>query len=140
MKYWIKWIIAAVIVALLFVRMIYKLVTRSERERDWYASELHYDFSARIDSMLYSGVALIDVTRGEVDHHREYELRSQLKANGDLWVMVPQNGKYNFRVPYAAKKGDSVSVNSDQDILSLYRDDELIVSRPFKVSIRNSPF
>lgn len=140
MKYWIRWIIAAVVIILLFIRLIYTRITRMEEERAWFLSQLHYKFSARVDSVLWSGRALVEITQGDFDRYREWELQQKLKAHKKLEVMVSRYGKWDLRIPYAARKDDSVYVDSDKDILSLYRKDSLIVTRPFSVSLRDQPF
>jgi hypothetical protein len=140
MKTWLPWIIAAIVILLLAVRAIYIKAHRGEKERAWYMAQLHYDFSARIDSVEKPRRAFIHITNGKFDRQRERELQFELKHHGRLGVVVSEGGQLELLVPYKAEANDSVYVNSDQDILSLYHHGQLVVSRPLSHSLRASPF
>jgi hypothetical protein len=140
MKHRTRWIIAAVILLLLVLRLFYTHLTALSREKAWYISQLNFTFSARVDSVIRPGRALIEITGGDVDPHREWELKDDIKAHGILHLIIASGGKYDLRLPAAAMKNDSLSINSDADELSLYRNGQLIISRSLSASLRQRPF
>lgn len=140
MKYWIYGILGAIVMFLLVVRLIYTSATKQEEEKKWYIKQLDYDFSARVDSILYKGVAVIQITGGKFNPRKEKQLRRQLKEHERMFIVASGDGHQKMRVPFAALKGDSVYVNSSDDVLSLYRGDSLLISRPLNVSLRFSDF
>jgi hypothetical protein len=140
MKKFLPWLIAIVILALLVARLIYRRVNGSRNETNWYISELHYDFSARVDSVIRPGRALISITDGEVDTRRERKLQRELKYNGMLRLLVPRGDKYDFIVPGKSMKNDSLYINSDKDQMLVFRNKELLVTRPLSACLRRKPF
>jgi hypothetical protein len=140
MKKFFPWLIAIVILALLVVRLIYRHVNGIRNETNWYVSELHYKFSAKVDSVIRPGRALIYITNGEVDTQRERRLQRDLKYNGMLWLLIPSGDRYDFLIPGKCLKSDSLYINSSKDQLKVFRNKELIISRPLSVSLRRKPF
>ena len=125
---------------LLVARLIYSRVDHLKKEKAWYISELHYDFSGRIDLIVRPGRALVTITHGDFDSNREWQLKDRIKYHGLLHLFISREKGYDVRVPLQASLNDSLHVNSDDDQLSLYRNGELIVSRPLSESLRQKPF
>lgn len=140
MKRWTLWTIIVFAFLLLVVRLIYSRFDHLEREKAWYISELHYDFSARVDSLVRPGRALITVTFGDFDPNREWQLKGNLKYHGILHLFISREERYDVRVPLEASLKDSLHVRSDMNQMSLYRNGELVVSRPLSEFLRQRPF
>ena len=140
MKKWTPWIIIVIVFLLLVARLIYSRVDHLKKEKAWYISELHYEFSGRIDSIVRPGRALVTITHGDFDSNREWQLKDSIQYHGLLHLFISREGWYDVRVPLQTSLNDSLYVNSDNDQLSLYRNGELIVSRPLSESLRQKPF
>jgi hypothetical protein len=140
MKKFFPWLIAMIILALLVVRLIYRRINGSRSETSWYVSELHYNFSARVDSIIRPGRALISVTHGEVDTRHERKLQHDLKYNGMLQLLIPRGDRYDLLVPGKSLKNDSLYVDSSVDQLLVFRNNELLITRPLSASLRRKPF
>ena len=140
MKKWIPWLIGVVIIVLLVVRLFYSHIHKLKKEKEWYISELHYNFSARIDSVIRPGRALIIIKNGNFDPDREWQLKRKLSAHGVLHLMIVNQNWIDMLVPPRALQNDSIQINSDEDRLSLYRDGQLLTTRPLSQSLRQRPF
>ena len=140
MKKWIPWLIGVVIIVLLVVRLFYSHINKLKKEKMWYVSELHYNFSARIDSVIRPGRALITTIHGTVDAQREWQLKPKLSAHGVLHLMIVNQKWIDMLVPPHALKNDSLQINSDENRLSVYRDGKLLITRPLSESLRQRPF
>lgn len=134
------WTAIVIAFLLLVARLIYSRFDHLKDEKAWYISELHYDFSGRIDSLVRPGRALVTITYGDFDPNREWQLKDGLKYHGILHLFISREGWYDVRVPFQASLNDSLHINSDDDQMSLYRNGELIVSRPLSESLRQQPF
>lgn len=140
MKKWRPWLIALVIILLLIVRLFYRHVGGVKDERAWYISQLHYDFSARVDSVIRPGRVLVHVTRGKADPDQEWALKDQLHFNGMLHLLISRDGQFDILTPVECLVNDSLYINSDHDRLLVFRNHELIINRPLSSSLRGKPF
>jgi hypothetical protein len=140
MKKFLPWLIAIVILVLLVVRLIYRRVNRVRNETNWYVSELHYNFSAKVDSVIRPGRVLIYITSGEADTRRERKLQHELKYNGMLRLLIPSGDRYHFLIPGKSLKNDSLYVDSSADQLLVFRNKELLITRPLSASLWRKPF
>jgi hypothetical protein len=145
-----KWILISLLVcAFLFlgIRMIVNNVNDSDSERQWYISQLGFEFSGEVDSVImhgkYHGLLLFRITKGKIDKSKERKLQHKLKGNGrlDLFVHQPE-GKFEMITPIAYKyqRGDSIYVNTNEDRISLYRKNKLISQYEVMASLRSAPF
>lgn len=140
MKKWKLWLIGVFLVLTLVLRLVYSHVNTLAEEKAWYISQLHYDFSARVDSMVFHNRAFLTVTRGSLDANREWQLKDRLHAHGMLHLIIQRERWYDLRVPEETLADDSIYVNSENDLLSVYRKGELIVRQPLSTSLRQRPF
>ncbi len=140
MKKWTPWLLAIVLLALLVTRLFYRHIGGVEEERRWYISQLHYDFSARVDSVIGPGRVLINVTHGDVDLKREWKLKEELRFNGMLHLVISRGNDLDVLAPVECRPDDSLYINSDKNLLCLYRDQELLLTRPLSTSLRGRPF
>lgn len=140
MKKWTIWIIVIIVFLLLVTRLIYWRFDNLKSERAWYISELHYDFSARVDSIVRPGRAIVTIIHGNFDPNREWQLKDGLKYHGILHLLISREVGYDLRVPLQTSLNDSLHIDSDVDQFSLYRHGKLVVSRPLSEFLRVRPF
>jgi hypothetical protein len=140
MKKWIPWLIGALVVLILLLRLAYSHVGKLNDEKVWYISQLHYDCSARVDSTLFHSRALLTLTSGSLDADREWKLKEKLHAHGMLHLIIQRGTQYDLRVPGEAQVNDSICIHSDRDLLALYRNGALVLTRPLSESLRQRPF
>jgi hypothetical protein len=140
MKKRTPWIIASTVLTLLVVRVGYRHVEALKEEKAWYISQLHYECSATIDSVIRPGRALLSVTNGVMDADREWKLKEKLNAYGMLHLAIRRDSLYDLRVPNEAMANDSVYISSDHDQLLVYRNGELLITRPLSAFLRAKPF
>jgi hypothetical protein len=140
MKKILPWLIAIIILIFLVARIFYRRVNRLGNEANWYISQLHYDFSAKVDSIVRPGRALISISNGNFETQREKKLQRELKYHGVLRILIPVGERFDIRVPGSCVKNDSLYINSTEDRLMLFRNKKLIVSRPLSTFLRRKPF
>ncbi len=112
-------------------------------EKEWYLSELGFDFSGVVDSAEKKGQALFHVRHGKLDTERENVLKKELRFNGMLDLFIYRaDGKSDMMLPDEAgvRKGDSVYVNSQLKIARFFRNDTMIYERSLLKSLRGRPF
>ena len=139
-KVTIRIIVGAVILVLLVVRLIYLKIRDSKNEVSWYIENLHYDFYARIDTTTVlsergNGFFVCSVISGKFDPEIEDSLNRRLKHHDRIrFVRFTDDKRLRFYsgVAHLYKEGDSMVVNSQDDIYRIYRGDELL--RENKVS------
>jgi hypothetical protein len=120
-------------------------------ERQWYTSQLHYDFSMRVDSieMLHGDVGLgkisSTITRGNPGESVEDSLNHHLNHHKSLLFLLKGSGhKREFIIMRAEylKPGDSISVNSANDLIQFFRSGKLYYQNELSTTIeaRGNPF
>ncbi len=147
MKKWLIIIGSVVVLMLLVARLIYTAITGEKYEKRWYVSELHYDFSAEVDSVetyhQNGGSVHFHLTRGSVETSHERKLNKNLKHNRYLGFVYYSRGDgariFTSR-PLRYKAGDSLSVNSDKDNLTFYRNGKEIANAKISESLSHRPF
>ena len=127
--------------------MIVNSVNDSDSERQWYISQLGFEFSGEVDSVImhgkYHGLLLFHITNGKIDKSKERKLQHKLKDNRRLELFVHQGeGQFEMITPIAYKylRGDSIYVNTSEDRISLYRKNKLISQYEVMASLRSAPF
>jgi hypothetical protein len=127
--------------------MIMNRVKDSDTEKRWYMSQLGFDISGEIDSVImdgkYHGSLVFHVTKGRIDKSREEKLRNELEHNRRLRLFVHYpNGQLEMITPIAYKyrSGDSIHINSNEDRIFLYRKNKLISQYELMASLRSAPF
>ena len=139
-KVTIRIIVGALILALLVFRLIYLKIRNSENELTWYRENLHYNFYARIDTTTVlsergNGFFICYVVSGKFNPEVEDSLNRHLKHHERIrFVRFTDDKRLKFYsgVAQLYQKGDSMVVNSDDDIYRIYRGRELL--RENKVS------
>lgn len=114
---------------LLIIRLFFKQGNRMDEEREWFATSLRYEFSARVDSikMLNENTArlLCRVTAGDPQSHREDSLKRSFKEHDMLYLIFEHSGdSILFLIPDGRQvaKGDSVVVSSSNNAVTFFRD------------------
>ena len=116
------------------MRLLLKTKNEIDSEKVSYVQNLDYNFSAEVDSIATvgkkgRGFLVCTLTQGHVNPKAEDHLNEQLthyewmrflffKPNGQLQIFL--NNIINYR------SGDSVSVNSGNDRLAIYRNGNVI--------------
>lgn len=112
-------------------------------EKEWFLTQLKFDFSAKLDSAEKPGQALLNVTHGQIDVAQESRVKEKLRFNGwvDLFIYRPDE-KLDLMItgPAELKKGDSVYVNTDLKTAQFFRDGVMIYEQPLYKSLRGRPF
>ena len=134
------WVVTIIVLMFLVVRLGYMRLNDLRTEKAWYLSELHYDCSAQIDSIIRPGRALLRITHGTLNDEHEWKLKERLHMHGVLHLAISNGLWYDLRVPNEALAGDSIYINSDNNELSVYRSGLLLISRPLSDSFRQRPF
>lgn len=128
---------------LLIANILWNHVKGVKSEKQWYLSQLHFEFSAKLDSAEKGGQALLRITQGHIDRQRETELKSDLKYNGwvDLFIYRP-DGTLDLMITENIRlaQGDSVYVNTDSGVARFFRNGELIADHSLFKSLRGRPF
>jgi hypothetical protein len=143
MKKNLTWAISAGIILLLLFNLGSRHVKGVKSEKDWYLSQLEFDFSGIVDNPEKKGQALFYVTHGRIDLNKESQLKKQLRFNGLLDLFLyRQDGKIDLMIPknIALEKGDSVYINTNLKIARFFRRGELISEHSLSKSLRCRPF
>jgi hypothetical protein len=128
--------IGVIAVGLLVFRLIFKQKKKFDRfgeEREWYAKNLNYDFSAVVDTVAldnpsqnYSwGMVVCKLTRGDLNYRTEDSLKRKLEHHKRLrFNEMKTKGFVRFKMPSANRfvAGDSLVVNSDSNRVEFYRE------------------
>ena len=128
--------VAAVLLILGTVRLMLKTKDEFEDERQSYIRSLHYNFSAKVDSLVVvssknrRGFLVCELTEGKLTSLLEDSLNQHLKyhewirflffnSHGQAQIFLEDIFNYNV--------GDSVFVNSNTDIFNVYRNEKRIL-------------
>src|SRR5260221_9547758 len=130
MKNWI--IIGGSFILLIFlgIRGIYKTIYRVDDEKKWYVSQMKLNCTLQIDSIATytkSGVGNLycDLISGEIDPSLEFRLNKKLRHHKQISFLIWRlDRRYIIFSRRASKylKGDSLTVDSDSDQITFYRD------------------
>jgi hypothetical protein len=125
----------ALLMLVLTVRLFFRQKNSVEDERTWFARALHYEFSARIDSVLMfnenSGRLRCILTTGDPHVDREDSLKRSFKHHDMLYLIFKRSDdSITFVLPNHANrvtKGDSMRVSSRENRIQFFRDGKPIV-------------
>lgn len=139
-----KWTIGVTVTAIILL-LVYRLFTKHvdgvKAEKAWFLSELNYDFSGVIDTVNRPNHILFHVTHGHLDTNREMALGQKLKYWGQLVLFLYEGDKVellNGNAKY--QSGDSLYLNSDSNVVRIYRKGHLIKESELMSSLRGRPF
>ena len=110
---------------------VYNKVDSIEKEKEWYLSQLKYDFSSTLDTVVFvkgnagKGKLYCRVGKGAFNYSIEDSLASHLKhfdklcfndmkEPGFVCITISESERY--------KKGDSITVNSIVDEVKIFRE------------------
>jgi hypothetical protein len=120
---------------LLVIRLVYNQSNSMDDEREWFAKELRYEFSARIDSIRMfnenTGRLWCRITSGNPQTHREDSLKRHFKEHDMLYLIFHNSGdSIIFLVPEGKllAKGDSVRVSSAKNAIQFFRDGKQVTA------------
>ena len=143
MKKALIWITIVAVLVLLVWNMGSDHVKGVKSEKEWYLSQLKFDFSGSLDSAEKRGQALFHITKGRIDINRESQLKEELRFNGLLDLFLyRQDGKLDLMISdqVPLKKGDSVYINTDLKTARFFRAGEMIYEQSLLKSLRGRPF
>jgi len=142
-KRWTLTLSIAAILIILTYRLFNKHVAGVAAEKQWYIEQLNFKFSGVIDSVNRPGHILFSVTHGSLDRQQERRLNNRLTSNGvlDLFLYKP-NERLELMLPHAHRfhGGDSIYINSSQNLVQVYRGDSLLLHHQLVPLLRGRPF
>jgi hypothetical protein len=125
----------ALLCFLLVVRLIFKQKNSFEDEREWFAKELRYEFSARVDSVqMYNESSCklwCRITSGDPQVDREDSLKRSFEEHDMLYlIFYRSDDSITFLHPNSklVAKGDSVRISSEKNTIQFFRDKKQIVN------------
>jgi hypothetical protein len=146
MKKWMIVCLSVLALALLAYNAIRQKVNRAGDERKLYVSRLHYKFSGVVDSVrrINSQKGLIIFhSNDSIDETIENYLgqKGRLKSGARFLIFRPA-GKITIFSPAGGKAaiGDSIYVDSDADLLLLFRNGEKISETVISKNLIGAPF
>ena len=120
---------------LLVVRLFVNQKNGFEEEREWFAKELRYEFSAQVDSVqMYnenSGKLRCRITSGDPQVDREDSLKRSFKEHDMLYLIYYRsNDSIIFLHPNSklVAKGDSVRVSSEKNTIKFFRNKKQVAT------------
>lgn len=143
MKKKVIWISAIVTLTLLIIISFRQHVRGMKDEKDWYIKQLDFEFSALLDSAERPGQVLFDVANGKLNREKEKQIASKLKYSGVLELLLYRpDGKLDLLItnPHDFRQGDSLYLNSNRNLVSIYRKGKLLSEHSLVKSLRGRPF
>ncbi len=127
----------ALVFLLLVVRFFFTERNTHEKEREWFARNLKYEFSVTIDSVHIfnrtTGRLHGSITAGYPLTYREDSLRNSLKKYEKLQFISKQRGDSITFILYNAneiEKGDSLRISSTENSITVFRTGKQLSSTP----------
>jgi len=138
-----RWIISIGVVIIVF--LTYRLFTQHvdgvEDEKLWYINNLKYDFSGKVEMVHRPNHILFQVTSGKFDKDREDDLADRIKFWGRLELLIARGESFELMNGLAKyQKGDSLYINSDENVVRIYRGKELLSESDLVRALRGRPF
>lgn len=139
------------VVCLLGFRILYVKMNGGTTEREWYTSHLHYDFSARVDSVVMLrgdvglGKIICSLTKGKPSLTVEDSLGRHLTHHKSLRLLLPPSGNNLEFILMGAEHitpGDSIIVHSGNDIIRFFRNGSMFYQNELSTTLeaRGNPF
>ena len=128
---------------LLGVNGVRMQIGRFKSEKQKYIDELHLEFSGSVDSIRVLGrnfgVVIVHLTDGAVDSTREAELGKELKHNEGLRFLRYKSPDAIRILSHEAnyyKIGDSIRVNTDENLIRIFRKGKKVNESTIENSLR----
>ena len=133
----------ALVCFLLIVRLFWVQRSGFVSEREWFAKEVRYEFSAKVDSIwMYNnngGRLRCLLTEGDPQIHREDSLKKEFQEHDMLYLVYERSGdSITFILPDHANLvaiGDSVRVSSMENAIRFFRDGKQVSSGPLSETL-----
>lgn len=142
MKYF-TWISAIGILLFIAISTFREHVNAVKNEKANYIKQLDFEFSGLLDSAERPGQVLFQITSGKFNWDKEKEIGSKLKHNGviELFLYRPDE-KLDIMIidPHDFRQGDSLYLNSNRNIVAIYRHGKLLSEHSLVKSLRGRPF
>ena len=120
---------------LLVVRLFVRQNNDMDKEREWFAKALRYEFSAQVDSVQMfnenTGKLWCRLTSGNPQVVREDSLKRLFKEYDMLYLIFHRSGDSILFIAPNIKllaRGDSVRVSSEKNSIQFFRDKKQVVS------------
>ncbi len=146
MKNWLLGIFIVGLFIFLISQMVLNHKDKLNDERIWYASQLHYNFITRIDSIkiINSNLYYLYFRSPSLPNDPAYEevLNLKLKHYGKLKFIFFKNEFLEIAVnePINMLVGDTIRVNTDEDLIKIYRNRDQYNTIKVTTSLRGRPF
>ena len=130
-----------VITLFLIYRLFAQHINGVKDEKLWYINNLKYDFAGRVDTVHRPNHILFQVTAGKFEKDREDELAGRLKYWGHLVLLIPRGESFELLNGLAKyHRGDSLYINSDKNVVRIYRGKKLLSEPDLVRALRGRPF
>lgn len=127
--------IVGILTVLLIMLLFFKQHGGMDEEREWFARELRYEFSARVDSVRMfnqtTGRLWCRITSGDPKVDREDSLKRSFQEHDMLYLIFHRSGdSIIFLIPNGnlVTRGDSVRVSSERNSIEFFRDKKRVAS------------
>jgi hypothetical protein len=148
MKKWMIIGLTIVVLLLLLVRGLYVHWNNAKNERPEYVKDLHFHFSATVDSLRVfsrtNGLVYFHTTGGDLNRSTEHRINQHLKYNRELQFIFNPFGKdklgFHARDLNNYNTGDSLVINSDEDKIYIYRKEKLVAQSLISKALSGRPF
>ena len=134
--------LCVVLLLLLTINLFRQHIDGVKSERVWYIKELGFKFSALVDTVRESHIRLHQIT-GRFDFDKERRVKEKLKYNGRLDLFLYRNERrieLMIDSSFNYKRGDSVFIDCDAGLVSLYRSKRRLAENSLLRSIKGRPF
>ena len=132
-----------ILLILLGINGIRMQIGKFKSEKQKYIDELHLEFSGSVDSIRVLGrnlaVVVVHLTDGAVDSTREVELGKEIKHNRGIRFLKYKSKDAIKILSHEAnsyKVGDSIRVNTDENLIRIFRKGEKVAESTVENSLR----
>lgn len=125
----------ALVALLLVIRIFFSEFNGHEKEREWFVSNLRYEFSVTVDSAQQHYRIFADgrVTSGDPKFYREDSLKNSLEKYGNLQLVTRyHNDSISFTLEDFLEKiqrGDSIRFSSKKNSVSVFRSGKPVITK-----------
>lgn len=132
-----------IFIILLGINGVRMQIRQSESEVDSYISNLGFQFSATIDSVRPAarnfGIVIFHITDGAIDSVRENEIGKSLKHHDKIRFLRYKTTSVVKMLSHELnlyKPGDSIQVDTDKNLIRIFRDGKVSKESTVKNSMR----
>ena len=145
MKKWIIISLSAALLLFLIVRIVNRKVSTIDSKRQSYFDQLDFEFSGLVDSVVVEdknhGLLFFHITAGYADVVKEAKLNSQLDFDNKFMFLAElANNKFEIAIhnPMPCSRGDSLYINTDKNLINVFRNGKQITSESAILALRGS--